>query len=86
MRTLIFIAAGLALLGLVAGLAPAGKRPLAVLAFIAVWLVVSGINLTIGLSRGYSLSEELMVHLFLFGIPALAAVAVWYRSLAALRG
>lgn len=79
MRTLIFIAAGLVLLGLCMMLAPAGKRSALALGFIGVWLVVSGVNLSIGLSHGYSLKEELLVHLFLFGVPAIsAAVLAWY--------
>ncbi|EPC03356.1 hypothetical protein L861_17595 [Litchfieldella anticariensis FP35 = DSM 16096] len=44
------------------------------LGFIAVWLAVSAANLGVGLAAGYALAEELLVHLFLFGIPALAAV------------
>lgn len=32
-----------------------------------------------GLAAGYPLAEELLVHLFLFGIPALAAAWAWRR-------
>ncbi len=80
MRTLIFILAGLGVLALALFLSPAAWRGRVALGFIAAWLVVSGINLSIGLSHGYSLREELLVHLVLFGIPALTALAAW-RSL-----
>lgn len=79
MRTLIIILVGLALLGVAVALARSGWRGRAALAFIPVWLAASGVNLSIGLSHGYSLREELLVHLFLFGIPALAAVVCWRR-------
>lgn len=77
MRTVLFILVGLALLAAVLMLAPAAWRSRLALGFIAVWLVASGINFGIGLSHGYSLREELVVHLFLFGGPALAALACW---------
>lgn len=81
MRTLMFIAAGLALLGLCMVLTPSGKRAALAIGFIGVWLAVSGVNLGMGLSHGYSLQEELLVHLFLFGIPAAsAAVLARYYS------
>lgn len=77
MRTLLFILAGLALLALALGLAPAGRRPMLALAFIGLWLAVSGANLAVGLSHGYPLRQELLVHLFLFGIPAASAAWAW---------
>lgn len=79
MRTLVLILIGLAVLALALVLAPSAWRPRVALGFVALWLVVSGINLGIGLSHGYSLREELLVHLFLFGIPALAALGCWWR-------
>lgn len=78
MKTVVFILVGLALLAVVLMPAPAARRSRLALGFIAVWLVASGINFGIGLSHGYSVREELMVHLFLFGIPALAALACWW--------
>ena len=79
MRTLIFIAVGLiVLVSLLAIIRPAWRAP-AALGFIAAWFVVSAVNFGIGLSAGYSLAEELLVHLFLFGIPALAAAWAWRK-------
>ncbi len=79
MRTLIFILTGLVILGAALALSRPAWRPRLALGFIAAWLAVSAINLGVGLSHGYSLTEELLVHLFLFGIPALAAIWAWRR-------
>lgn len=78
MRTLVFILAGLAMVAVAMWCAPPARRTLAAWVFSAVWLAVSSWNLSIGLSHGYGLREELMVHSALFGIPVLAAwLAVW---------
>ncbi|MCW5605986.1 MAG: hypothetical protein KIT18_15705 [Burkholderiales bacterium] len=78
MRTLIFVLAGLAIVFIAMWLVPAARRALAAWVFSAAWLAVSLVNLSIGLSHGYSLREELLVHLVLFGVPVLAAwLAVW---------
>lgn len=79
MRTLVIILIGLALLAAFLLLSKPRKRGQAALAFIGVWLVASGVNLGIGLSHGYSLAEELLVHAALFGIPAVAALAAWRK-------
>ncbi len=78
MRTLIFIVVGLALAALSVRLAPATHRTLAVSAFTVVWLGVAALNLRTGLSHGYTLAEELPIHVVLFGLPALAAWGVWW--------
>lgn len=77
MRTLILILAGLGLLAVAMLLSKPAWRPVVALVFIGVWLLASAVNLGIGLSHGYSLREELLVHVFLFGIPA--AAALWVR-------
>lgn len=79
MRTIVFILTGLAIVAVLMWLAPAARRALAAWAFAAIWLAVSAWNLSIGLSHGYSLREELAVHLVLFGIPVLAAWFVVWR-------
>lgn len=79
MRTLIIIGIGLLLLAVAVALSPAGWRARAALMFIPVWLLASGINLSIGLTHGYSLREEVLIHVALFGLPAAAAVACWFR-------
>ncbi|ARB46121.1 hypothetical protein [Alloalcanivorax xenomutans] len=80
MRTLIFIAAGLLLLGMLQLFSRPHWRGRAALGFIVVWLLVSAVNLSQGLRAGYTLGEELLVHLFLFGIPALAALWAWRQQ------
>ena len=73
MRTAILLLIGLAVLGLFMGLAKPARRRAAALAFVVLWLLVIGWNLSLGLSHGYSLQEELPIQAVLFGIPALAA-------------
>lgn len=82
MRTLTFIVIGLVLLCVVLAVSRPAWRTRTALGFIAVWLAISAVNLSMGLAAGYSLAEELLVHLFLFGIPALAALWAWrkYRT------
>lgn len=78
MRTVIFIVAGLILAGLALRLAPAAHRALAAGVFTLIWFCVSAWNLRTGLSHGYTLAEELPIHIALFGIPAVSAWAVWW--------
>lgn len=73
MRTAILLLIGLAVLGLFLGLAKPARRRAAALAFVVLWLLVIGWNLSLGLSHGYSLREELPIQAVLFGVPALAA-------------
>jgi hypothetical protein len=78
MRTLVFILVGLVLAVVALRGVPSARRVLAACAFSAIWLAVSAWNLSVGLSHGYGLREELIVHLALFGVPVLAAwFAVW---------
>lgn len=79
MRSLLIILAGLGLLALALWLAPGNRRSLVALVFVGFWLASSAANLAVGLSHGYSLREELLVHLFLFGIPASAAAWACWR-------
>lgn len=83
MRTLVLIVIGLALLALMTGLSRPARRPLAALVFVGLWLVACAINLAVGLSHGYSLGEELGIHLVLFGVPAGAAWFVRRRAMRA---
>lgn len=73
MRTLILLAIGLAILALMLWLAKPTRRRLAAWLFMGGWLLFTAYNLRTGLSHGYSLQEELPIHLVLFGVPALAA-------------
>lgn len=78
MRTLIFIAVGLILAIALLRLAPAPHRTRTASLFTLAWLGVSAWNLRTGLSHGYTLAEELPIHVALFGIPALAAWGLWW--------
>jgi hypothetical protein len=52
----------------------------AALAFLPLWLAGSGINMYLGVrSAGYSIAEESPVFLFVFAIPAVAALVAWWR-------
>ena len=86
MRTALFLLAGLLLLAAAAILGrlfssnyPAATTT-ATVAFIAVWLVIAGANMWVGVARaGYSVAEELPIFLLLFGVPALAAVILRWK-------
>jgi len=78
MRTVLFIAVGLALAAASLRLAPGAHRTLAAVLFTAAWLGVSAWNLRTGLSHGYTLAQELPIHLVLFGVPAALAWGLWW--------
>ena len=77
MRTVILVVAGQVLAGLLLRLVPATHRTLAASTFTVVWLGVAALNLRTGLSHGYTLAEELPIHLVLFGVPTVAAWGIW---------
>lgn len=76
MRTLIAIGIGLVLLAIVLGatwwLGPKG-RGRAITGFVVVWLALCAVDMFLGVSAGYSLGEELLIHLLIFAVPGLAA-------------
>ena len=86
MHTVLVLLAGFALLGLClliarlsAGRGPAPLRKAAA-AFVPLWLIGAGINLWVGVDRaGYSVAEELPIFLLVFSVPALAALALWWK-------
>ena len=50
--------------------------------FVALWLVISGVNLWVGVAKaGYSLSEELPIFLLIFTVPTIVAIFVKWRVL-----
>ena len=85
MRTAIIILGGFVLLGvmLLAGRwlgGDSGKAiVLAAQIFIPVWLAAAGINMWIGVGKGYSVGEELPIFLLIFALPAAAAAFVWWK-------
>ena len=86
MRTALFLAAGVLLLGgfLLLGRLFAPQYPdaprVATLAYIAVWLVVAAVNMWLGVAKaGYSIGEELPIFLLIFLVPAALAWVVKWR-------
>ncbi len=48
--------------------------------FIPAWFVGAGINMAVGvLKAGYSVAEELPIFLFIFAVPAVVAVLLWWK-------
>jgi hypothetical protein len=84
MRTAIILGIGFALLGvcLAIGGFTGGVSRLrtAAVVFVVLWFVAAAVNLYIGVMRaGYSFMEELPIFLLLFGVPAIAALAIRYK-------
>jgi hypothetical protein len=50
----------------------------ALVAYIALWFVISVVNLGVGIYyAGYTVAEELPIMALVFGVPALGAVMAW---------
>ena len=88
MRTALFLVAGVLLLAaflLLGRLFSAnypGATVAATIAYIALWFVIAGANMWIGVAKaGYSVTEELPIFLLIFGLPAAAAVALKWKFL-----
>jgi hypothetical protein len=87
-RTLLFLVAGLLLLAAFLLLAklfsanyPDATR-LATIAYAALWFVIAGANMWVGVARaGYSITEELPIFLLIFGVPAALAIFLKWRFL-----
>ncbi len=78
MRTMVLIVIGLLLGALLlhVGKRPSAKAKLGI--FCALWFVVVGWNLSVGLSHGYSLAEELPIQLLIWLAPCLV-IGLWAR-------
>jgi hypothetical protein len=88
MRTIIIILGGLVLFAVFAGGARlfgreiANASSIAAWAFVAVWFVVAGGNMWIGVTQaGYSFKEELPIFLLIFLLPAAVAALVKWKFL-----
>jgi len=75
-RTALFLVAGLLLLGaaLLLGKLFSSQYPgatfVATVAYVALWFIVAGANMWVGVARaGYSVTEELPIFLLIFGVP-----------------
>ncbi len=88
MRTAIFLTAGLLLMAsllIVAKLFsehyPSAPN-LALGLGLSLWLVITGINMWIGVSKaGYSVADEVPILVLLFAVPTVAAVLARWRFL-----
>lgn len=86
MRTALFLLAGILLAGATAILARlfahnySSASAVATGVFLVVWLAVTGFNMWVGVARaGYSVAEELLILLLLFGVPAVVAVLLKWK-------
>ncbi len=84
MRTAIILGIGLALLAVSLGIGwmtgGAARMKFAALVFVAIWFIATAANMYVGVARaGYSFMEELPIFLFLFGVPAIAALLLRYK-------
>jgi len=86
MRTALFLVAGLlllaasALLGRLFSANYSGATLAATVAYVALWFVIAGANMWIGVAKaGYSINEELPIFLLIFGLPAAAAVVLKWK-------
>ena len=88
MRTGLFLLAGFLLLAaflilgkLFSEIYP-GATTMATAAYVALWFIVAGLNMWIGVSRaGYSVAEELPIFALIFIVPAAAAMLLKWRFL-----
>jgi len=88
MRTLLFLLVGFLLLAacMLLGRLFSSNYPgatyAATLFFVVLWLVISTVNLWVGVAKaGYTLSEEFPIFLFIFGVPTIAAIFLKWRVL-----
>ncbi|HKU14962.1 MAG TPA: hypothetical protein VJQ52_11240 [Steroidobacteraceae bacterium] len=86
MRTPLFLLAGFLLLAtcVILGRMFSSNYPGATLTvtvgFIAVWLLIAGFNMWVGVNKaGYAASEELPIFLLIFGVPAVAAAVLKWK-------
>jgi hypothetical protein len=88
MRTALFLVAGFLLLAaaLLLGRLFSTNYPGATFAatvvYVALWLIVAGANMWVGVARaGYSVAEELPIFLLIFAVPAAVAIVLKWKVL-----
>ena len=88
MRTVLFLVSGFLLLGgfFVLGRLFSSNYPgatlAAAIAYVALWFVIAGVNMWVGVARaGYSVAEELPIFLLIFALPAAVAVVLKWKFL-----
>ena len=86
MRTVLFLVAGFLLLGaaLLLGRLFSTHYPgatfVATVAYVALWLIIAGLNMWVGVAKaGYSVTEELPIFLLIFGVPAAVAILLKWK-------
>jgi hypothetical protein len=59
-----------------------GAAFVATVAYVALWLIIAGANMWVGVARaGYSVADELPIFLLIFGLPAAVAVVLKWKVL-----
>jgi hypothetical protein len=88
MRTGLFLAAGFLLLAgaLLLGKLFSANYPgatiVATVAYVALWFVIAGANMWIGIEKaGYSVADELPIFALIFGVPAAVAIILKWKVL-----
>jgi hypothetical protein len=88
MRTALFLVAGFLLLagalllGRLFSTNYPGATVAATAAYVALWFVIAGANMWVGVARaGYSVTEELPIFLLIFGLPAAVAIILKWKML-----
>jgi hypothetical protein len=88
MRTALFLVAGLLflvasfLLGRLFSSNYPGATAVATVAYVALWFVVAGANMWVGVAKaGYSVAEELPIFLLIFGLPTAVAIILKWKVL-----
>ena len=88
MRTGLFLVAGFLLLaaslllGRLFSAAYPGASAVATVAYVALWLVIAGANMWIGVAKaGYSVAEELPIFALIFLLPAAAGIILKWKVL-----
>jgi hypothetical protein len=75
----LLLLAGCALVGRLVG--SPGSVATAALVFLPLWLIGAAINMYIGVTRaGFSVAQEAPIFLVVFGVPAVAALVMWWRA------
>jgi hypothetical protein len=88
MRTALFLLAGFLLLAAAMLLGKLfsthypGATFAATVGYVALWLIIAGANMWVGVARaGYSIAEELPIFLLIFGLPVAAALVLKWKVL-----
>lgn len=83
MHTVMVLAGGFILLAalIVIGRAWKFKTSTAAMTFVPIWFLCAAVNMWVGVtSAGYSISAEFPIFLFVFAIPTIVAMIVWWKN------